>query len=72
MRVVISLLLLSLAPFTVIAQGGYPAKPIRMVIPYPPGGPTDVLGRIVAAKLPEALGQQALHPPKTLTRFRRW
>ncbi len=42
------------------AAGAFPSKPIRMVIPYPPGGPTDVLGRIVAAKLPELLGQQVV------------
>jgi tripartite-type tricarboxylate transporter receptor subunit TctC len=38
----------------------WPAKAIRMVIPYPPGGPTDVLGRIAAIKLSEALGQQVV------------
>ena len=49
----------TLTPFSVLAQA-WPQKSIRMVIPYPPGGPTDVLGRIVAAKLPEALGQQVV------------
>ena len=36
----------------------YPARPIRLVIPYPPGGPTDFVGRTVGQKLTEYLGQQ--------------
>ena len=36
----------------------YPTKPIRLVIPYPPGGGNDTLGRIVAQRLSTALGQQ--------------
>src|SRR6267378_5502195 len=35
----------------------YPAKPIRMIVAYPPGGGTDIVGRMVAQKLGEALGQ---------------
>jgi tripartite-type tricarboxylate transporter receptor subunit TctC len=38
----------------------YPAKPIRMLIGFPPGGGTDIVGRIVAQKLSEGLGQQIL------------
>jgi tripartite-type tricarboxylate transporter receptor subunit TctC len=38
----------------------WPAKPIRVVVPFPPGGSTDVLGRIVSSKLTEALGQQVI------------
>jgi tripartite-type tricarboxylate transporter receptor subunit TctC len=41
-----------------IAHGQiYPAKPIRMIVAYPPGGGTDIVGRVVAQKLGEALGQ---------------
>ncbi|CAG2145274.1 hypothetical protein LMG19282_02723 [Cupriavidus campinensis] len=42
---------------TAAAQGGYPTKPIQLVIPFPPGGSTDVIGRIVGQKLGERLGQ---------------
>ena len=36
----------------------YPTKPIRLVVPYPPGGPTDFVGRAGSARLTELLGQQ--------------
>ncbi len=38
----------------------YPAKPIRLIVPFPPGGAVDVLGRAIAAKLTEQLGQQVV------------
>jgi tripartite-type tricarboxylate transporter receptor subunit TctC len=49
--------LLSLAAGAVCAQA-YPVKPVRVVIPWPPGGGNDIAGRIVMQKLAENLGQQ--------------
>jgi tripartite-type tricarboxylate transporter receptor subunit TctC len=42
------------------AETNYPTKPIRLVITYPPGGNTDLVGRAVAQKLTEAWGQQVI------------
>jgi tripartite-type tricarboxylate transporter receptor subunit TctC len=38
----------------------YPTKPIRLIVPYPPGGGTDFVARIVALKLPDAIGQNVV------------
>ena len=53
-------LLATLAPVVPAMAQDYPTKPIKLIIPYPPGGATDVIGRIVALKLSEALGQQLI------------
>jgi len=42
------------------AQDAYPDHPIRMVVPYPPGGATDVIGRVLSKELGEALGQSVV------------
>jgi len=47
-------------PLAAQAQAGYPEKPIRFVVPYPPGGGTDVVARIVQARLQAALGQSII------------
>ena len=39
------------------AQGNWPTKAVRLIVPYPPGGPVDQLARAIAPKLGEQLGQ---------------
>ena len=43
-----------------LAQAPYPAKPVRFIIGFPPGGTNDIVGRLVAPKLSEFLGQQVV------------
>ena len=47
------------APLIALAQA-WPSKPIRLVVPYPPGGSTDLLARTIGVKVGEALGQQII------------
>jgi tripartite-type tricarboxylate transporter receptor subunit TctC len=54
-----TLLALAAAPTTAPAQD-FPTRPIRMVIAFPPGGPTDFVGRLVADKVKDILGQPVI------------
>jgi len=47
---------LGIAAGTAVAQD-YPAKPLRLILPFPPGGATDLLGRIISERLGASLGQ---------------
>ena len=52
---------IALVTLTSLAQAqDYPVKPIRLVVPYSPGGPVDIVGRIVAQKLTDALAYQVI------------
>jgi tripartite-type tricarboxylate transporter receptor subunit TctC len=51
--------LLAVASFGAAAQA-YPSKPLHVIAPFPPGGPVDVLGRVLAQGLSDAMGQPAI------------
>ena len=57
MKIRVVLLALLVLSGTALAQT-FPSKPMRLVSPFPPGGSVDVVGRLLAAKLSESLGQQ--------------
>jgi len=62
-RVVAVIALLSAAQGTASAQGAsaeYPTRGLRLILPFPPGGGTDTLGRIIGQRLSDALGQPVI------------
>ncbi|WP_459616804.1 Bug family tripartite tricarboxylate transporter substrate binding protein [Bordetella sp. 2513F-2] len=50
---------LGIAPSAALAQG-YPEKPLRFIVPYPPGGPLDAMARLLAEKVRASLGQPVI------------
>jgi len=64
MHVILALIAASLGGFLVQASAwgadAYPQRAIRLIVPYPPGGAGDIVGRMLAARLTEALGQQVV------------
>jgi tripartite-type tricarboxylate transporter receptor subunit TctC len=55
-----ALVLLLTLPATGCAADAYPSKSVRLIIPFPPGGSNDIIGRMIAAKLADRLGKQVV------------
>lgn len=53
----VTLCVLLMTAIMVNAQPHYPAKPIRLIVPFPPGGQTDIVARLLAPRLTDAIGQ---------------
>jgi tripartite-type tricarboxylate transporter receptor subunit TctC len=53
-------LILAVISNIVIAQNDYPAKPVRLIVPFAPGGGTDIVARLLAQKLTESFGQTVI------------
>jgi tripartite-type tricarboxylate transporter receptor subunit TctC len=60
LRGIVPMFLSVLASFALPASGAFPEKPIRLVVTFPAGGVTDILGRTIAQKLTERLGQPVI------------
>ena len=56
-RVCLGLLAVATAPLPALAQAPYPAKAVKIVVPYPPGGTNDTVARLIAQRLGDKTGQ---------------
>ena len=56
----VAVVIASLLTAPAFAQQDYPNRPIRMIVPYPPGGPTDIMGRLTSEVLSKRLGQNVV------------
>lgn len=61
---VCALALLAVATAAHPQAPAYPAKPVRLILPFPPGGPSDILGRALAQKLTEQLARKSVSRPR--------
>ncbi len=57
---IITTIIATLAVMPAMAAQGYPSKPVRFIVPFAPGGNTDVQARLIGQKLTESLGQQVI------------
>ncbi len=57
-RLALAAALCAVSSVAAIAQNNYPSKPVRLIVPFPPGGSTDIIARLVGQKLGERLGQE--------------
>jgi tripartite-type tricarboxylate transporter receptor subunit TctC len=56
----IALATLAAPPAAALAADAWPARPVRLIVPFPPGGSNDIVGRVIGAKLTERLGKQVV------------
>lgn len=56
----LALAVLLALPAVGYAADAYPSKPVRLIIPFPPGGSNDIIGRMIATKLTDRLGKQVI------------